>query len=73
LVMDRLKEQAMETKLEALMENLAVAVMQANNLAAASPEYGSLAEAVAYALDLAEMGLSAESNAFGVSGPPKAH
>jgi len=45
------------------MEDLAVAVMQTNNLAADSPEYGALAEAVAYALDLAELGLSAESNA----------
>ena len=63
----------METKVEALMENLAVAVMQANNLAADSPEYGALAETLAYALDLADMGLSAESNAFGLSEPPKAH
>ena len=49
------------------MENLAVAVMQADSLAADSPEYGTLAEAVAYALDLAELGLSAESNAFDAS------
>ena len=70
---DRQKEQVVETKLEALMENLAVAVMQANNLAADSPEYGALAETLAYALDLADMGLSAESNAFGLSEPPKAH
>ena len=61
----------METKLEALMENLAMAVMQANNLAAGSPEYGVLAEAVAYALDLAELGLSAESDAFDLSQTPK--
>ena len=70
---DRQKEQVVETKLEALMENLAVAVMQANNLAADSPEYGALTETLAYALDLADMGLSAESNAFGLSEPPKAH
>ena len=63
----------METKLEALMDNLAVAVMQANNLAADSPEYVSLAETLAYALDLAELGLSAESNAFGLSETPEAH
>ena len=63
----------MEAKVEALMENLAVAVMQTNNLAADSPEYGALAEAVAYALDLAELGLSAESNTFGLLEPPKAH
>ena len=61
----------MEAKVEALMENLAVAVMQANNLAADSPEYEVLAETLAYAVDLAELGLSAESNAFGLSEPPK--
>jgi hypothetical protein len=62
-----------EAKVEALMENLAVVMMQANNLAADSPEYEALAETLAYALDLADMGLSAESNAFGLSEPPKAH
>ena len=60
----------METKVEALMENLAVAVMQANNLAADSPEYEALAETLAYALDLAELGLSAELRAFGLSELP---
>ena len=63
----------MEAKVEAMMENVAVAVMQANNLAADSPEYGSLAETLAYALDLADLGLSAESGAFDLSEPPKAH
>ena len=63
----------METKVEALMKNLAVVVMQASNLAADSPEYEALAESLAYALDLAELGLSAESNAFGLSELPKAH
>jgi hypothetical protein len=53
------------------MENLAVAVMQANNLAAGSPEYEALAETLAYALDLAEMGLSAESSAFDSPETPK--
>jgi hypothetical protein len=62
-----------EAKVEALMENLAVVVMQANNLASDSPEYEALAETLAYALDLAELGLSAESNAFGLLEPPKAH
>jgi hypothetical protein len=62
-----------EARVEALMENLAVVVMQANNLAADSPEYEALAESLAYALDLADMGLSAESNAFGLSEPPKVH
>ena len=63
----------MKTRVEALMENLAVVVMQANNLAADSPEYGSLAETLAYALDLAELGLSAESSVFDWSELPKAH
>ena len=63
----------MEAKVEALMENLAVAVMQANNLAADSPEYDALAESLACALDLAELGLLAESSVFDLSEPPKAH
>ena len=63
----------MRTRVEALMENLAVVVMQANNLAADSPGYGSLAGTLAYALDLVELGLSAESNAFDLSELPKAH
>ena len=63
----------MEAKVEALMDNLAVVMMQANNLAADSPEYEALAETLAYALDLADLGLSAESDAFGLLEPPKAH
>jgi len=62
-----------EAKVEALMENLAVAVMQTNSLAADSPEYEALAETLAYALDLTELGLSAESNASDLSEIPKAH
>ncbi len=62
----------MEARVEALMENLAVAMMQVNSLAADSPEYEALAETLAYALDLAELGLSSESNAFGSLQPPKA-
>jgi hypothetical protein len=54
----------MEARVAALMENLAVAVMQAENLAADSPEYGALAEILAYALDLTEMGLSSEPRGF---------
>ena len=61
----------MEAKAEALMENLAVAAMQANSLAADSPEYGALAETLAYTLDLAEMGLSAETGASDLSETPK--
>ncbi len=62
----------LESKVEALMENLAMAVMQADNLAADAPEYEVLAETIAYALDLADLGLSAESDVFGSVGPPKA-
>jgi hypothetical protein len=62
-----------ETRVEALVENLAVAVMQANSLAADSTEYEALAETLAYALDLADLSLSAESNAFAALEPPKAH
>ena len=62
----------MEARVEALVENLAVALMQADNLAADAPEYGVLAETIAYALDLADLGLLAESGAFGSVEPPKA-
>ena len=61
----------MEAKVEALMENLAEAVMQANSLAADSPEYGTLADTLAHTLDLAELGLSAESGAFDLSEAPR--
>ena len=62
----------MEARVEALVENLAVALMQADNLAADSPQYEVLAETLAYALDLADLGLSAESDVFGSLEPPKA-
>lgn len=55
------------------METLAVAVMQADMLAAESPEYETLARRVAYALDLADLGLAAESDAFASLEPPKRH
>jgi len=71
--MDLRKEGIVEVRVEALVENLAVAVMQANGLAADSPEYEKLAETLAYALDLADLGLSAESYVFETSEPPKAH
>jgi len=54
----------MEARVEALMENLAMAVMQADHLAA-DARVQVLAETLAYALDLADLGLSAESGAFG--------
>jgi hypothetical protein len=53
-----------EARVAALMDNLAVAVMQADHLAADSPEYEALAEILAYALDLADLGLLSESGAF---------
>ncbi len=62
----------MESRVEALVDNLAVALMQTENLAADLPEYGVLAEVVAYALDLADLGLSAESDVFGSLEPLKA-
>jgi hypothetical protein len=62
-----------EARVEALVENLAVAVMQANDLAADLSEYEALAETLAYALDLADLGLSAASNVFDALEPPKAH
>ena len=58
------EEETVEDRVAALMDNLAVAVMQADNLAADSPEYEALAEILAYALDLADLGLSSESDAF---------
>jgi hypothetical protein len=64
-------KETVESRVEALMENLAMAVMQADNLAADSPEYGVLAETLAYALDLADLGLFVESNVSGSLEPPK--
>jgi len=62
-----------EAKVEALMENLAMVVMQADSLAAESRDYEVLAETLAYALDLAELGLLAESSVLDLSETPKAH
>ena len=64
-------EGIVETRVEALMENLAVSVMQADNLAAESRDYEALAKTLAYALDLAELGVSAESGAFDLSNTPR--
>jgi hypothetical protein len=60
-----------EANVEALVENLAVAAMRADDLAADSQEYGTLTETLAYALDLTQSGLSAESNAFDSSETPR--
>ncbi len=65
-----LREGIVEVRVATLMDNLALALMQASNLAADSPEY----ETLAYALDLAELGLSVESNTiFDSLEPPEAH
>ncbi len=66
-------KEIVEARVEALVENIAMAVMQADNLAADSPEYAMLAETLAYALDLADLRLSAESDTFDSLQPPKAH
>jgi hypothetical protein len=70
--MDLREEGTVEARVEALVENLAVAVLQANSQAADSPEYEALAATLVYALDLADLGLSAESHVFEASEPPKA-
>ncbi len=56
--------ETVEARVAALVDNLAVTVMQADNLAADSAEYEALAEILAYALDLADLGLYSESGAF---------
>ncbi len=61
----------MEARVETLMENLALALMQADHLAADAPEYGVLAETLAYALDLADLGLLAQSDVFDSLQPPR--
>lgn len=71
--MDLQGEGIAEARVEGLVDNLAVAVMQANNLAADSPEYETLAETLAYVLDVADLALLAESNTSDASEPPKAH
>lgn len=60
-----------EARIEALVENLAVALMQAENVAADASEYEVLAQTLAYALELADLGLSAESKVFDSLEPPK--
>ena len=47
-----------------MMKNLAVAVIQADNLATDSPEYRAMAKILAYTLDLTDLGLSSESSEF---------
>lgn len=49
-----------------------MALMQAENLTADALEYEVPAETLVYALDLADLELSAESDAFGALQPPTA-
>jgi hypothetical protein len=62
-----------EARVEALVDDLAVAVMQATGLAADSQKYEMLAETLSYPLDLADLGISAESHVFEASEPRKAY
>ncbi len=50
------------TESSKLLDALADAYLRAVILASRSPEYGALAEAVGYALDLADMALVAEAH-----------
>jgi hypothetical protein len=54
----------MLARTEELLDILAVAAMRAETLAVSSPEYEALADAVAYALDLADFAYSAEVHVF---------
>ena len=54
----------MLVKTEELLDTLALAAMRAEELAIISPEYEALADAVGYALDLADFAHDAEIHAF---------
>jgi len=54
------------------MENLAIAVMQADNLAADAPGVRSAGRNPRLCPELADLGLSVESDVFGSLKPPKA-
>jgi protein involved in polysaccharide export with SLBB domain len=51
-------------KTEELLDTLALAAMRAEELAITSPEYEALADAVGYALDLADFAHAAEIDVF---------
>ncbi len=53
------------------MNTLALAAMRAEELAISSPEYEALADAVGYALDLADFAHAAEIHVFARSGAPR--
>ena len=54
----------MLVKSEELLDTLALAAMRAEELAITSPEYEALADAVGYALDLADFAHAAEIDVF---------
>ena len=55
-------------KTEELLDTLALAAMRAEELAISSPEYEALADAVGYALDLAD---AAQTHVFADLKPPE--
>jgi hypothetical protein len=59
----------MLAKTEELMDILALATMRAEALAITSPEYVALADAVRYALDLADFAHAAEAHVFAALEP----
>ena len=61
----------MLVKTEELLDTLALAAMRAEELAICSPEYEALADAVGYALDLADLAHAAEIHVFASLEPPE--
>ena len=61
----------MLVKTEELLDTLALAVMRAEELAISSPEYEALADAVGYALGLADFAHAAQTHVFADLEPPE--
>ncbi len=61
----------MLVKTEELLDNLALAAMRAEELAISSPEYEALADAVGYALDLADFAHAVQTHVFADLEPPE--
>ena len=61
----------MLVKTEELLDTLALAAMRAEELAISSPEYEVLADAVGYALDLADFAYAAQTRVFADLEPPE--
>ena len=61
----------MLVKTEELLDTLALAAMRAEELAITSPEYEALADAVQYALDLADFAYAAQTHVFAGLEPPE--